>query len=247
MSQQAASRPTRDARRERLKHHVPRLYRPWVHLGANMVVAALAVAVLARVPDWHSTPWWAYFAIPLGLVIGNVVEYVMHRYPMHRRYRRAKRMFTQHTVQHHRFYTDKQMQAEERRDFFFVLFPVELGLANLLAIALVYAACRGTLGVAFGSLLSITLIGYVLLLDLVHLICHLPERCFEKGPLSLAPFVYLMRLHKRHHNPKVMRQVNFNITFPLVDWWVGTLDDGRVREGSPRRRFWSRIVDRVSA
>lgn len=246
MKQSNAARTGRDARRERLKHHVPALYRPWVHLGANTVVAGLMVALLVRVPDWEHTPWWSYLAIGLGLVVGNVVEYVMHRFPMHRRYRRMKRTFNQHTVQHHRFYTEKQMQAEERRDFFFVIFPVELGLANLVAIALVYALFRVVTGVAFASVLSITLIGYVLLLDAVHLMCHLPDRYFRRGPLSLAPFVYLMRLHKRHHNPKVMRQVNFNITFPLVDWWVGTLDDGRTREGSPRGRFWSRVRDRVS-
>lgn len=239
-------RPSRDARRERLKHHVPSLYRPWVHLSSNVLVAFIAVVLLARIPDWQHTPWWAYSAIVVGLVAGNLVEYGLHRFPMHRRYKRLKRMFTQHTVQHHRFYTHTQMQAEERRDYFFVLFPVELGLLNLLAIAFVYALCRMVLGVAFASVLSITLIIYVLMLDGVHLMCHLPQRYFKKGILSWSPFVYLMRLHQRHHDPRAMREVNFNITFPLVDWWVGTLDDGRAREGSPRRKFWSRVLARTS-
>lgn len=242
----SASRPTRDARRERLKHHVPALYRPWLHLSSNVLVAGIAIALLVRLPDWRGTPWWAYFAIVLGLVTGNVVEYVLHRFPMHRRYRRLRRMFAQHTVQHHRFYTHQQMEAQERRDYFFVLFPVELGLLNLLAIAFIYSIFKLLCGAAFASVLSITLITYVVMLDTVHLICHLPHRYFERGILSWRPFVYLMDLHRRHHNPRAMREVNFNITFPLMDWWVGTLDDGRSRQGSPRRRFWSRVRDRVS-
>lgn len=239
-------RAKRDARRERLKHHVPSLYRPWIHGGANLLVAAIAVYLITRAPAWTSTPWWAYSAVPLALVGSNALEYLLHRFPMHRRYRAFKRSFTQHTVQHHRFYTEQDMEAKERRDFFFVLFPVEFGLFCLLLIACAYGTALWCFGAAFASVLAITLIGYVLALDGVHLICHLPQRYFERGVLSRGPFPYLMRLHRRHHNPRVMREVNFNITFPLMDWWVGTLDDGRERVGRPMQRLWGRWSKRLA-
>lgn len=236
----------RDARRERLKYHVPPLYRPVIHFGCNLLVACLAIFLVFQVSAWTQTGWGAWLALPFGLVFGNAAEYLLHRFPMHRRYPLFKRAFRQHTVLHHRFFTHRQIDAHERRDYFFVLFPIVVGLGSLASIGVLYLLSWMALGVGFASILAITLILYVLALDGVHLLCHLPLRHFEPGGvLAFAPLVYLHGLHRRHHDPKLMREVNFNITFPLVDWWFGTLDDGRQRHAlSPRTRFWSRVTGR---
>lgn len=246
MSKSRPKHERRDARRERLKHHVPWYYSPVGHLGCNAAVAFVAIFFVFQVTAWTHTGWGAWLALPVGLVLGNAVEYLLHRFPMHRRYRGLKQAFRQHTVLHHRFFTHQQMDAQERRDYFFVLFPMVVGLGSLVSIGVFYLLSWMAFGVGFASLLAITLVLYVLALDVVHMICHLPLRYFQPGgALAYRPLIYLHDLHRRHHNPKRMREVNFNITFPLIDWWAGTLDDGKVRHAvSPRSRFWSWVTGR---
>lgn len=222
------------------------MYSPLIHLGGNTVIASLAIFLVFQVPAWSQTGWGAWLALPVGVVLGNVIEYLLHRFPMHRRYPGLKQAFRQHTVLHHRFFTHKQIEVEESRDYFFVLFPIVVGLGSLASVGLFYLLSWMVFGVGFASLFAITLVLYYLALDGVHLMCHLPLRCFEPGGLlAYRPLIYLHDLHRRHHNPKRMREVNFNITFPLIDWWAGTLDDGKVRQtASPRSRFWSWVTGR---
>lgn len=218
----------RDPRRARWQSRVPRYYSPELHLLGNLaVVVGISLWLIGRLGE-TAMPWWAWTAIPAGLVFANFVEYLLHRYPMHKRYAATAHVFVQHTLRHHRFYTEKQMEAEGRRDLFFVIFQVQFGLFSLAVSAFMFFLARWVVNPEYATLLAITLMAYVLMLDGVHLMTHLPERLFARGRIfGWGPWPYLMRLHKIHHNPRRMRDVNFNITFPLADWIMGTLDDGR--------------------
>jgi len=45
--------------------------------------------------------------------------------------------------------------------------------------------------------------------------CHVEENWFVRN----CPFVNtLRRHHTAHHNPRLMIEVNMNLTFPIADW-----------------------------
>jgi sterol desaturase/sphingolipid hydroxylase (fatty acid hydroxylase superfamily) len=52
-----------------------------------------------------------------------------------------------------------------------------------------------------------------------HLAYHLPDG--RLGRLSLVR--HLRELHRRHHDPRLMKRWNFNITVPVFDVIRGTL------------------------
>ena len=61
---------------------------------------------------------------------------------------------------------------------------------------------------------------YILAYEWLHMAAHLPER-FGVAKIPVLSFVY--RHHRRHHDPRRMRHVNFSIFFPLGDLLFGTL------------------------
>jgi sterol desaturase/sphingolipid hydroxylase (fatty acid hydroxylase superfamily) len=56
---------------------------------------------------------------------------------------------------------------------------------------------------------------FFLLYEWLHLSYHLPPATF----IGRNPLIALLRaLHQRHHDPRLMRRWNFNVTVPLFDW-----------------------------
>jgi len=80
------------------------------------------------------------------------------------------------------------------------------GLTNVLGIVAIYYSTR--------------LLENVKPLEWLHLLYHLPEGS-RLGELALIRA--LKRHHQTHHNPALMNDCNFNITFPIWDWVKGTL------------------------
>ena len=54
----------------------------------------------------------------------------------------------------------------------------------------------------------------------MHLAYHLPAQSFI-GRLWLIQ--RLRELHRRHHDPRLMKRWNFNVTLPVFDLLYGTL------------------------
>lgn len=175
----------------------------------------LSVADLARF-------WWL---IPATLVVANIVEYLAHRYLMHRDTRLLHAMYLRHTVRHHRYFTRDDIEVTHHRDLHAVLFPPLL-LFFFALVALVVAAAVGlALGRAAGILFFALSLAYYLAYEVLHLLAHWPQ---HGAVMRFAPLRRLLRHHRLHHAPQVMNQGNYNIVFPLGDWLFGTCrrDDG---------------------
>ena len=55
----------------------------------------------------------------------------------------------------------------------------------------------------------------------MHFCCHVDENWFVRN----APFVNTIRRHHAaHHNQSIMMERNMNLTFPVMDWLLGTSD-----------------------
>ena len=159
--------------------------------------------------------------IPIMLIIGNLVVYLVHRYPLHKKYRYIHDgSYGQHTLWHHRFYTNENYQVVKKEDFQTLFFPpIVVILFSLFFIPGLYFFLNLFLP---NNLLFLTL-GmssiYFILYETLHYTSHLPEKHWALR----IPHLYKMRKHHLiHHDPKLMDKYNFNIVFPLFDNVFGT-------------------------
>jgi hypothetical protein len=205
------------------EHELPRGYDGRLHLAITFGGGALALlAVLWQLEAVRPLEW---LTIPASLLYANLVEYVGHRFPMHRPFRGLGLVYKRHAGQHHRFFSEQAMPIDRLQDLRAVLFPPVLVLfffglfATPVWFLLAWAVSANVawLFVASG-------IAYFLNYEVLHLAYHLPDA----HPLACNGLVRRLRwLHTVHHDPRRMATSNFNITYPLGDWLFGTLRHGR--------------------
>lgn len=197
----------------------PRYYVGELHLAGTVTLSLAVIAGCIALLD--NVGAWEWLALPVALVYANLVEYFGHRYPMHRRMPGLGLIFRRHSAQHHRFFTDADMSFDTSRDFKAVLFPLALIAFYFIGIGLPTFLVVGALFSHNVALLFIaTAVAYYLNYELLHFAYHSrPDSWLRAVP----GFATLRRLHTRHHDPRLMLDYNFNITYPLGDWLFGTL------------------------
>lgn len=202
----------RDDLRANLARHRPN-YSGIRHLVVMMGVLVGAMVVSAtRVGAVRPLEW---LVVPLGFVMANLVEYLAHRYLLHRP-KPVPFLYRRHSARHHRFFTHEQPYVGRGHlDFPIVLFPVPVTAFFLVGVAMPLAV---GLGLAFGSnvgwIFLATAQAYYTFYELWHLAVHLPPR----GWMRSVPLLTRCReLHRLHHDPRRMRHEYFNITIPLWD------------------------------
>ena len=198
--------------------HIPRSYSGAGHLLFILLFALGGIAVAGgQLDSVHALEW---LTVPIAFLYANLVEYVGHRWVMHRPRRGLKLVFHRHTHQHHRFFTSSSMAMDGALDFRAVLFPPLLMVFFFGAFALPAAIVLALLFSAnVACLFVITALAYYLNYELLHLAYHLPE---ESRWFTLPGLKALRRLHHSHHDPSKMSHENFNITYPIFDWVFGT-------------------------
>jgi sterol desaturase/sphingolipid hydroxylase (fatty acid hydroxylase superfamily) len=202
--------------------HIAAGYSPWRHLALTLVLAillatmGLALASGARATDW--------LLLPAFLVVANLIEWMVHRHPMHRPLR-PRIMYRNHAQKHHLAFTDGQMVIGPTRDLGLIMMPwyTMLGLFVLASpIMFVAGVLRGP-GLAGVFLLGA--VGYFLCYELLHALYHLPDATLDRAGIGrLRAFRRLQAHHRHHHVLGRMAAVNFNVTFPLWDRLLGTLE-----------------------
>jgi len=164
--------------------------------------------------------WKELLIIPIGFLYINFVEYFGHKGPMHHRNKKFDKVFTRHTLQHHRFFTKENFSFDSSKDVKAVLFPPVLLLFFFIGFAL-------PVGFLFYFLWSknaalffmVTVFSYYLNYEWLHFAYHLPDNHF----ISKLPFIKTLRkLHHTHHDTQLMTKYNFNITYPIFDILFGT-------------------------
>ncbi len=164
---------------------------------------------------------WEYLLIPFTFFYSNFTEYWGHKGPMHNQIQRLERVFKRHTLQHHHFFTNETMECESLRDFQMILFPPILLIFFTLAFALPMWFLLYFLWSANAAYIFVaTSIAYFLNYEYLHLAYHLPEKHW----IAKIPLIKILRnLHMHHHDPQLMHEKNFNISYPIFDWFFGTL------------------------
>lgn len=215
-------RQRRRALNERLKARVPNWYRPILHLLGSFVLTASLVWIFVGQLRAAHVHWWAWLAFPVALFVGNVIEYLIHRYPMHKRTRLFDRFFRSHTLVHHRVFDQNDFEIEGRRDVYFVLTTVHTTVLTVGVLGATYLLLRAAVGVDLAAVTCIGFATYAFAVEAAHLVLHLPDHVFERWPLGSRLGHYLREHHRIHHDPKLMTKYNFNLAFPVTDFLVGT-------------------------
>jgi len=168
----------------------------------------------------HAVQPLEWLAVPVTFLFANLVEHFGHRRVMHHPRRGFGLIFERHTRQHHRFFTEQRMEFEGSRDYKAVLFPPILLLFFFGGFALpvgIVVAWLASANVAY--LFALTSIGYFFNYELLHFSYHTPERSWIA---RLPGVARLRRHHTSHHDQSLMTHYNFNITYPITDWLLGT-------------------------
>jgi hypothetical protein len=163
------------------------------------------------------------FTIPVMLIAGNLAVYLIHRYPLHTKYPYIhKGSYGEHTLFHHRFYTNENFQVMKKEDvdtnsLFFP--PVVVIVFCLIFIPSLYFILNLFLPTNIVFLALGMSSFYFILYETVHYTSHLPENHWV---LRISHLQRMRQHHMDHHNPKHMSSYNFNIVFPLFDHVFGT-------------------------
>jgi len=168
-------------------------------------------------------PWTAWLAFALALFAGNLVEYLLHRFPMHRRWKLTKGFFRNHTIMHHRYFTERAMPMERGIDVLYIVHSANVAVFSFGVFALGFGVVWSVVGPHEAALAGAALALYGLWTEVVHLSFHFPEAWMEKPVLRSRAYQWMKRHHQLHHDPRVMRKWNFNVGIPAFDLIFGTL------------------------
>jgi len=203
-------------------NHIPAAYSPWRQMALTLALAlvlatgGLALAARARPTDW--------LLLPVFWVIANLIEWMVHRNPMHRPLR-PRVMYRNHAQLHHLAFTDGKMVIGPARDLGLVMMPwyTMLGLFVLASPIMLAAGLLRGPGLAGVFLLGA--VAYFLFYETLHALYHLPDAVLDRAGIGrLRAFRRLQAHHRHHHILGRMAAVNFNVTVPLWDRLLGTLE-----------------------
>lgn len=198
--------------RKQKREEISENYSGWLHLSlivfTSLLLGAAALFFLS------SLMWYHFLMIPLTILIANIVEYSIHRWPMHHRLKIAKNIYKIHSGEHHRYFNHEYMNIECGKDMKEIFTnPVVVVLFVSLFIvpmALLFGLFSMNAGLLFFSIAMF----YYGIYEFTHFATHMPKDHF----VANLPYVRGAReRHQLHHNTKLMREWNFNVSFPLMD------------------------------
>lgn len=161
-------------------------------------------------------PAYTWYLLPLlcfYFLIINVIEYLFHRYLMHKKTKGMEFIY-EHVTVHHGFFADKNMYMEDPRDYYPVILPplIFIGITVLVVViaSIIFLIFDSNAALFF----ALVAYSYYFLYEILHFSYH----CKDDSILRKLPFVKrLSHYHHLHHQVMLMAHYNFNITFPIAD------------------------------
>ena len=206
--------------REQYKADISPFYNGLVHIAVMYGVGVGAIWwSLGRL----SNVTWEWLVLIPVFIAGNFVEWLMHRYVMHRKIDvfALRAIYDRHTRQHHQYFTDNDATIDTVREFRIVFFPWRVLTVFALSGLLFGYVLSLLLNANAGYILFITMVGQYLVYETFHFCCHVHENRFVRN----MPFINTIRRHHTaHHNQGIMMKYNMNLTFPIADWFLGSSD-----------------------
>jgi hypothetical protein len=204
--------------------HLEAGYSPWIHIARTLVIAAVISALAVWLALRARALDWAF--LPMFFVVANLIEWTVHRYPMHRPlYPRF--LYKNHSLSHHLAFTDRNMTIDRTVELGLIMMPWYTMLGLFLFASPVMLAAAALRGPGIAGVFLVGAVAYFLGYETLHALYHLPEATLQRiGLRRLRLFRELQAHHRHHHVLRRMAHVNFNVTFPLMDHLLGTAERG---------------------
>lgn len=205
--------PRREAVRAEILAKIPENYNPAVHfLVPGVLGLGVFAACVAMLHDVRPLEW---LTIPVTLFLGLGFEWRVHKSVLHERQPLLGILYVRHELHHHVIYTYDDMTMRSNREWRLVLMPAYAIVLVFLMMVPIVAALWFFATPNIALIHLATSMVFFLAYEWMHLSYHLPQE-HPIGRLSLIR--RLRELHRRHHDPKLMKRWNFNVTVPLWDW-----------------------------
>ena len=187
---------SRELESGRIPYPIPTHYNLLLFFGFTNLMGASIIYLSCRllVTDVRPIEW---LAIPAVFFMTNLAEYILHRGPMHNQHPFMQLFFRVHTLSHHEYFSQDAMEIEHSREAYKVLLFFRDNFTLLALIAPICFLIRYVTNWNVAGLTLITLVGYFLLYEWLHLAYHAPER-YRIRRIPLLGF--LARNHQIHHD-----------------------------------------------
>jgi sterol desaturase/sphingolipid hydroxylase (fatty acid hydroxylase superfamily) len=203
--------------------HIQAGYSPWRHMALTGGIAAAIgapaawLAARARPGDWLLAP--AFF------LIANLIEWTVHRNPMHRPLV-PRIMYRNHAQLHHLAFTDHTMAITRPAELGLIMMPWYTMIGLFVLASPILIAAGFLRGPGQSGVFLLVAVAYFLMYETLHALYHLPDATLDRAGIGrLRLFRRLQAHHAHHHILGRMAHVNFNVTFPLMDRLFGTSED----------------------
>ncbi|ACI93972.1 fatty acid hydroxylase [Afipia carboxidovorans OM5] len=196
-------------------------YNGWLHVAVISIIGAAALSVY--IGNIHNVAWWEWLIVPVTFLFANFFEWWIHAVVMHRpsKIKAFRAIYNRHTLMHHQFFTEKEMRFADHHDWRVTFFP-PYALVTFTLMSIPPSLVLGWLiSPNVGWLLITTTTATYLVYEFMHFCCHVGDNWFMRN----TPFINTIRRHHTaHHDQSIMMELNMNLTFPIMDWLLGTSD-----------------------
>lgn len=202
--------------RNRLRGEIPRRYSPAFQLvllhavAGGLLVAGGPYLARASVVEWA--------ILPAIFVLGNLLEWWLHRGPLHHP-KSPLRGLRRHSSYHHAYFSREHLAIVDARDLYLVLHPWWTTVLVLIVHLPPAVGLWVLVSPSAGVVLYLSLYAYFLLYEWLHVFHHLPA---ASSLASLPGLRFLRRHHAMHHDTRAIRSLHCNVSFPLWDFLLGT-------------------------
>lgn len=214
-------------------------YNGFVHIAIIYIIGLTALYIYTA--NIKNVTPLELLTVPIVFLFCNFFEWWLHRYVMHRPSKNpiGRAVYNRHTLQHHQFFTEREMRFADQRDYRVTFFPT-YALATFTLISIPGALAAGFVFDAnVGWLFISTTTGVYLIYEFMHFCCHVEDNALVRN----LPFINTIRRHHTaHHDQSIMMERNMNLTFPIMDWAFGTSDLDRGLIGTIFNGYDTRYV-----
>ncbi len=196
---------------------LPGWYSPIPHLALPSAFGlACLLFAAARI---HALRPVELCTIPLTLLAAFGFEWRVHKWVLHRRIPGLGLLYDRHELEHHVVFTYDDLSMRAPRELRLILMPAYAVVLVALINAPLALLTAHYFSLNVGYLYLVTSMFFFLTYEWLHFFYHLPPQSF----IGRLPLVARLREHhRRHHDPRLMKAWNFNVTLPLFDWIYGT-------------------------
>lgn len=206
--------------REHNNSLLPKWYKWELHFLMNLVLFLFFFAIGVKKIDWYSilTPLYLLAAI----FIWGIIEYAIHRFVLHGNVFSFLHFKKEHTVYHHTFFDEKNMNMQSAHDLNRTLLrPIDIFSVLALNFCL-SMLLSGVLGVKGAAYIYLGGIIYLFLYECLHALTH-----YYRGKNTFLNGI--KEHHRKHHIKETMNQYNFAVVFPFIDQVFMTFDKKGIR------------------